>query len=335
MSAEPDALPTLTTARTTSWLRRLLLLVIFASICAIGSWHLWHQLTLPPRDFPTATSFTINPGAGLQTVAAELHQAGYIRSRWRFYILMTTEFDPRTIKAGAYTFTTPASMYQIGQRITAGGERTDLIRVTFIEGERVSQFAERASAVLPEFDTDAFVALATPYEGQLFPDTYLIPPDFTAPDLIELLRSTYTQRLAPLQDKIANHQLAEAGIITLASIVEREANTPESKRLVAGILLDRMTIGMPLQADASIEYVLDKPLSQLTPADLEIDSPYNTYLNRGLPPTPIGNPGLTAIEAVLEPTPSDYLFYITGNDGNFYYARTYEEHQRNIARYLR
>jgi UPF0755 protein len=92
---------------------------------------------------------------------------------------------------------------------------------------------------------------------------------------------------------------------------------------------------MPLQADASIEYVLNKPLKELTPDDLKIDSPYNTYLNKGLPPTPIGNPGADAINAVIDPTPTDYLFYITGTDGTFYYAETYEEHKRNIARYLK
>ncbi len=96
-----------------------------------------------------------------------------------------------------------------------------------------------------------------------------------------------------------------------------------------------MKEGMPLQADASIEYILDKPLKELTPDDLKIDSPYNTYTNRGLPPTPIGNPGIEAIKAVLNPTPSQYVFYITDNEGVFHYAVTYDEHKENIAKYLR
>ena len=122
-------------------------------------------------------------------------------------------------------------------------------------------------------------------------------------------------------------------ILILASILEREANTPESKGLVSSVLQNRIAVGMPLQADASIEYS-DKPW-ELTPDDLKIDSPYNTYTNPGLPPTPIGNPGLTAIEAVLSPTQSPYFFYITGKDGEFYYAETYDEHLLNIERYLR
>ncbi len=333
---EPETSPTNpTTSARFPWWRIFVYAFGLLGFIGIMAWSWIQTLHYPPANFPSAEAFVIEPGAGLRTVTADLYQAGFIRSRWLFYSLFTQEFDPRQIRAGRYRFEQPLSARDIAQRIVAGGERPDLLRLTFIEGERVTQFAARAHTVIPDFDIETFITLATPYEGQLFPDTYVVPPDFTAEQLFTLLRETYTERMAPLQSAIANHQLSEMGIITLASIVEREANTPESKGLVAGILLDRLTIGMPLQADASIEYVLDKPLSELTPADLRIDSPYNTYLNRGLPPTPIGNPGLTAIMAVLEPTPSDYLFYITGRDGNFYYARTYEEHQRNIARYLR
>jgi UPF0755 protein len=105
-------------------------------------------------------------------------------------------------------------------------------------------------------------------------------------------------------------------------------------KMVSGILQNRLSIGMALQTDASIEYVLDKPLSELSAEDLDLDTPYNTYMYPGLVPTPIGNPGLLAIDAVLNPTPSDFFYYITGNDGNFYYAETFEEHKQNIYKYL-
>ncbi|HMA78462.1 MAG TPA: endolytic transglycosylase MltG, partial [Candidatus Paceibacterota bacterium] len=119
-----------------------------------------------------------------------------------------------------------------------------------------------------------------------------------------------------------------------------EANTPESMRTVAGILLNRLAIGMPLQADATIEYVLEDPLHELPPGQLavalrEVESPYNTYKNLGLPPTPIANPGRQALAAILNPVKSDYLYYITGRDGDFYYATTYAQHQRNIETHLR
>jgi UPF0755 protein len=297
---------------------------------------LWLQrLPTPPEAFPINATFTIAPGSSLPGIAAALYEGQYIRSELLFYLLMHWYFDPRSIKASTYRFTEPLTMHQIGERITRGEYSADLVRITLIEGERASVFANRVATTLPEFNATEFVALAEPVEGTLFPETYFVPPDYTATDLFTLLTTTYEERIAPLRTQFDAHQLDERGVITLASIVEREANTPESKKLVAGILLSRLSIGMPLQADASIEYVLDKPLGELTPADLDRDTPYNTYLYRGLPPTPIGNPGLTAIDAVLNPTESPYLFYITGNDGNFYYAETYDEHQRNIARHLR
>jgi len=124
-------------------------------------------------------------------------------------------------------------------------------------------------------------------------------------------------------------------VINMASLLEREANTEESMKMVSGILQNRLAEGMRLQADASLEYVLNRPLGTLTAEDLEIDSPYNTYRYDGLPPTPIGNPGLTSIMAVLEPTPSDYFYYLTDEDGEFHYAKTFDEHRANIKRYLR
>jgi UPF0755 protein len=154
------------------------------------------------------------------------------------------------------------------------------------------------------------------------------------------MRETYTQTTQPLREQIAASSLTENEMLILASILEREANSPESMSIVSGILQNRLAIGMPLQADATIEYVLDTPLGELPPGQLaaklrELDSPYNTYLYLGLPPTPIGNPGLTAITAVLNPRETPYFYYVTGNDGKFYYAESYNEHLRNIDRYLR
>lgn len=169
----------------------------------------------------------------------------------------------------------------------------------------------------------------------MFPDTYFVPVDYTEQQLLDLMLETFEQKTADLQPMIESHSLSLDEILILASIIEREANSPESKKLVSSVLQNRLQTGMPLQADASIEYILEKPLSELTPEDLEIESSYNTYLNTGLPPTAIGNPGLDAITAVLEPAESEYYYYITGNDGEFYYAETYQRHLINIEKYLR
>ncbi len=309
-------------------------LVVIALVTITAGWFL-ARLNQAPSTFPVGTPITISPGTSVKAITEELAAAGVVRSATWLYVLLSWSHDPTNIKASTYIFPEPLTTDAVAKRLTEGDYLSTLIRVTHIEGERVRQLAERVGNELPNFDTNAFIALAEPYEGTLFPDTYLVPPTFTAEDVFTLLRNAYDEQLTVLRPIIATQPLSETDVIILASIVEREANELESKRTVAGILLSRLAIGMPLQADASIEYVLDKPLSQLTPEDLKRDTPYNTYLNQGLPPTPIGNPGLDAINAVLDPIDSPYLFYITGNDGTFYYAETYSEHQRNIERYLR
>jgi UPF0755 protein len=289
----------------------------------------------PTENFPVGTEVVIEIGLTTAEITTKLYDQGVIRSPLLFQLVLTFLHDPRDVKASTYIFAEPLTTRAVAERLMLGDYGNDLVRFIHYEGEPRREIARRASQVLRDFNPDEFMTASAGLEGKLFPDTYLLPKNFTARELIELLSSTYENRVGPLRPAIADSGLTEDEVITLASILEREANTPQSKGLVAGIFLRRLEIGMPLQADASIEYVLDKPLSELTAADLDKPSPYNTYLNTGLPPTPIGNPGLTAIQAVLEPTPSPYLFYLTGNDGEFYYATTYEEHQRNINRYLR
>ncbi len=149
------------------------------------------------------------------------------------------------------------------------------------------------------------------------------------------MRAEYEAKMAPLRDSIATSSFSETEIIIIASLLEREANDDTSMRMVSGIIQNRLDIGMPLQIDATLDYLLDKASHELTLDDLEIDSPYNTYVYKGLPPTPIANPGLTAIRAALEPTASSYLYYLTDDEGVFHYAETHEEHTANKARYLR
>lgn len=293
------------------------------------------NLNEAPSDFPVNEPIAITPGSGVKSITELLAQKNIVQSGTLLYYVLVGFYDPTQIKASTYVFNEPLSTIQIAERLTQGDFDTDLIRFTHYEGERATQIAEHASKMLPNFNTEEFITKAESLEGKLFPDTYFIPQTFDDADLINLLQNTFTDKTKPLQEQISNSSLAEEEIIILASIIEREANSIESKKMVSGILQNRMDIDMPLQADASIEYILDKPLAELKPSDLEIDTPYNTYLYKGLPPTPIGNPGLDAIAAVLEPTESEYLFYITGYDGEFYYAKTYEQHLANIDRYLR
>ena len=276
----------------------------------------------------------------VRDIAREFAGANVVRIQSLLYAALVFNYDPTEIKASEYVFTEPLTTLQIAKRLTEGDYNSELVRLTFIEGERATTYGERAATVLENFDAETFRELAEPLEGKLYPETYLVPPDFTEAQLVDHLVAGYETAIAPRRASIEASPFSEYEVLILASIIEREANTPDSMRMVSGILQNRLALGMPLQADATIEYALDMPIAKLPEGQLaaelrETDSPYNTYLNKGLPPTPIGNPGIEAITAVLEPTPSRYLFYITGNNGEFYYAETLVEHNENIARYLR
>lgn len=321
--------------RTTPIRKILLLTLAILSVLAVSVFIWLLVKTNAPANFPTESTITIAPGTSVSEIVEQFQTRNYVKSSELLYVVLTLLHDTKDIKAGTYTFNEPLSVFAVADLITQIGPKDDLISVTIPEGTRVRAIAVIADELLPKFNSSTFVSYAEEDEGRLFPDTYFVPDTFTDSALYDLMRETYEEKVGPLREQIEAHPLTEAEILVLASIIEREANSEESMRMVSGILQNRLDIGMALQADASIEYVLDKPLSKLTPADLEIDSPYNTYLNRGLPPTPIGNPGLTAIEAVLEPAESDFFYYITDDSGTFHYARTLDEHNLNIARYLR
>lgn len=312
--------------------------VTLAAIFAIGltlALLLFLYLARPPADFPVDSTLNIAPGENVRTIVNNFAAAEYVRSSDLLYLVLIMLHDATDIQAGVYEFTTPASVVEVARLITEVGPKDELVKITIPEGLPSKKIATIAEEVLPNFDAEAFLSLASNDEGILFPDTYFVPKDFTAEQLHALLRRTFQEKVEALFEESPASNLTTEEVIILASILEREANSPESMALVSGVLHNRLAIDMPLQADATIEYILDKPLSELVPADLEVDSPYNTYLYRGLTPTPIGNPGLVAIEAALNPTSSDYFYYITDAEGEFHFGKTFDEHRENIARYLR
>jgi UPF0755 protein len=292
-------------------------------------------LTQPPVDFPVSTTIEVESGMSISAITKQLESQNVVKSALLLYVVLLTSYEPENVKASTYYLDTPMSVFAVAEMLVRGDFNSNLISFTHIEGERASHVAENAALQLIDFDAAEFMMLASTFEGKLFPETYRIPKDFTEAELLNLMLETYEKNIVPLRERFKLVDLREEEVIILASIIEREANSIESMKMVSGILQNRLRIGMGLQVDASMEYILDKPLQELTAEDLKIDSPYNTYLYRGLTPTAIGNPGLDAITAVLEPTPSEYMFYITGDDGNFYYAETFDEHKANIARYLK
>lgn len=295
---------------------------------------LWQQ-TLPPKNFPIESAVTIPRGLSASAIAHLLEEQNVVKSNLLLYLILIWYHDPANIQAGTFVYQEPQNVWQVAERLTLASGAENLVAVTLPEGFTIREFATIASTSLQNFDRDYFIDLGAGREGYFFPDTYYLPNDFTAKELATLLTDTYHQKTESLKEEMNNHPLGEDGVITLASLLEREANSEESMNVVSGILQNRLAIDMALQIDASIEYILNRPLSQLEASDLEIDSPYNTYIYRGLPPTPIGNPGLMAIKAVLHPVESEFFYYLTDAEGNFHYAKTFDEHKKNIAKYLK
>ena len=320
-----------------TYFKRLFLLPLFVMLLFLGGLAYLKGLAAPPDDFPVAVPIVVESGAGVRDITDQLQRDRIIKSSGLLYYTLKFFYDTTKLKASTYVFEEPISTFAVADRLIKGEFGNDLVKITLIEGQRARAVADKAAEILPAFNKPRFIVEAEKHEGKLYPDTYKVPKTFTDVELLDLMRQTFEEKVArPYRSEIAKHKLNLDEIVILASILEREANSEESMKMVSGILQNRLAIGMPLQADASLEYVLDKELAALTAEDLkEVDSPYNTYLYPGLPPTAIGNPGQTAILAVLRPTESDYLYYLTDREGNFHYAKTYAEHLKNINRYLR
>ena len=322
-------------------------LIAYAVILVVLSFGIYFfaQSMADPVD-PSQTDtqiFVIKKGQAVDSIGQSLQEAGLIKSPLGFKYVVARHGLSKNLQAGTFRLSPSMSSYEIAQELTHGTLDT---WVTLIEGWRREEMAAALAAAFAEhgvdFDEDEFLTLTKGQEGYLFPDTYLFPLSADEEMVVSVLANTFNQKVTQgLAQDIANSNLTLNQILTLASLVEREANTDESRKIVAGILLNRLNNDWPLQVDATLQFVLGyDPVSQSwwkppTVAQKELNSPYNTYQNPGLPPAPIASPSLASIEAVLSPTPTDYWYYLTGNDGNMYYAKTLEQHNQNIANYLR
>lgn len=209
------------------------------------------------------------------------------------------------------------------------------ITVTIPEGLNTRQIAD----ILEKnnlFAASEFSKLAAADEGYLFPDTYRLYKTATPEEVISKMKANFTKKLTQdILDEISAQKKDLGEIVTMASILEEEVKSTEDRKIVAGILWKRMSLNIGLNVDSSLTYILGKTSAELTETDLKNNSPYNTYTHRGLPPTPISNPGMDALLAALRPTTTKYFYYLSGKDGVTHYATTLEEHALNKRRYLR
>ncbi|TSC63579.1 MAG: UPF0755 protein, partial [Microgenomates group bacterium Gr01-1014_93] len=271
---------------------------------------------------------------GVSAIAERLKDENLIRSTLAFKIYARQNNLVSRIQAGSFKLSPSMSVPEIANTLTVGA---DDIWVTLIEGWRVEEMADELSEKL-KVKSEKFIEEAK--EGYMFPDTYLFPKDATAEYIASTLKNTFNQRYSDeIKEKIRKQGLTEEEGVILASLVEREGRSDKVRSEVAGILLKRLNIGMKLDVDATVQYALGYQPSEkswwkrhITKEDKLIDSAYNTYTHRGLPPAPICNPGLASLEAVANANPNTpYLYYYHDSKGNSHYGKTLEDHLENVA----
>lgn len=259
-----------------------------------------------------------------------------IHSTYMFEVVARMYGAKTQVVAGEYFFPSAQNVLTVARRLAHGDYELIPVKVTIPEGVNSFQMANILAQKIPDFDKQAFLEDSQSKEGYLFPDTYFFLPGQDPLVIISTLESNFQRHIT---DPAAEQQITMFGkpladIVTMASLLEKEANDSVSRRMIAGILWHRIAIGMPLQVDAVFPYILGKNTFQLSRADLRTDSPYNTYINKGLPPGPITNPGLDSILAAANPTKSNYLFYLSDMHGNFHYSVNYKEQLSNQKKYL-
>jgi len=239
----------------------------------------------------------------------------------------------KSLQAGDYFFSNPESALSIAPRISSGVYGLVPERITIPEGLNIFQIAEIFKKYFLWFDVEEFVANAP--EGYLFPDTYFFLPNVSADDVIRAMTQNFDRHIVAVTEDVEKFGKPLSDVIKMASILEEEARIFETRQIVAGVLWKRLDKGMLLQVDASFSYVNGKNSFTLTTADLQIDSPYNSYKYKGLPPTPISNPGLEAIQAAITPVETPYFYFLTDNTGVMRYGASYDDHLKNRRLYLR
>ena len=284
--------------------------------------------------------FTVRPGMSVSEIGKELYERGIIDSEMKFWWTAKLNGFENKVKSGTFAMQTGMTPRDALEILVYGNTVT--IRFTIPEGFSVRDIAQRLDDE-GLVKADAFISLAKTYrpypyveehenvryavEGFLFPDTYEINGEFDAARIMQMMAENFDRRLTKdMRDRAREMDLSIYELVTLASLVEKEAYHEEDRPIIAQIFLKRLRLGMPLQADPTVQYLLDAPKEDLLYRDTEIESPYNTYQNVGLPPGPIASPGTASLMAVLHPADTNYLYFVADRNGNNYYATNYADH---------
>jgi UPF0755 protein len=324
------------------WLRFVVPLLVVALLGAAAAF------LISPTPALTEESLIVEiaPQAGATEIAERLREVGAVRSTWAFLAVSAVHGGVRRLKPGEYEFPKGASTLTVARMVESG--RVRQYPVLHPEGATISELARaleaarlaRTEDVLRVARDPAFLATqgieAPSIEGYLFPDTYQFVRGMRVEDILGRMIQRMRVKLGPeIVARSKARGLSVHRLLTLASIVEREAAVPEEQKLIAAVFWNRLQIDMPLQADPTVQYAVGKERRTLTRSDLQVDHPFNTYRHTGLPPGPIASPGIGAIEAALDPAPVKYLYFVAVSaDGRrHHFSTTVEEHNAAVTRY--
>ncbi|MBU1034743.1 endolytic transglycosylase MltG [Patescibacteria group bacterium] len=316
-----------------------LIIVLTAAAALFFVPETWLRLPLP--DAPRVR-IEISEGSNVSQVASLLQDKGLISSAFKYRIFAHWDELAKKPRAGEYDISVGTSYQQIARILATGPERNE-ISITIIEGWTIYDIQKKledlgvdvvpsdflAERFADEFDFLKDLPEGASLEGYLFPDTYRVWKDQLPDGLLRRQLLEFMSKTSGFGQEASKQGRSLSDVVTLASIIEKEARHDEDRPIVAGVFMNRLNIGMAMQSDATLNYVIMSGRDRLTSADLEHDSPYNSYRNKGLPPGPIANPGMASLEAALNPAKTDFWYFLTDSSGKTLFAKTLEEHSRN------
>lgn len=331
------------------WPKRLVIILIVATIGVVGATAIvrrtyYEKLKPVSSTVQEAKLITVEKGASVDAIAKQLQDAGLIRSAWAFKLYVSSKEVRNALQAGTYSLSSSQSVAQIVSQLSHGKVATNL--VTILPGWRIDQVRTALiSYGFPEKDVDAALDpenhLANPalvdkpdtasLEGYIYPDSYEKSSSTTAQEIIEQALSEMHKKITPtMRDSFAEQGLSTYQALIVASMVEKEVSTQQDRNQVAQVFIKRLRIGMSLGSDVTAFYGATVAHQK---ASTTYDSPYNTLLHKGLPPTPISNVSDSSLKAVAQPAQTDWLYFVAGDDGTTHFSKTLDEHNAAVSQY--
>ncbi len=329
----------------------LIVLIIFVAIIIGSFFYFRYQAYHSHGSYQSVRMFKIEKGEGNGAVSGKLKEAGLISGKIYFYYYMRTNGLINKILPGDYELSGKMTIPEIANTITQ--EQNKFLKVTFPEGWDSRKMAERLAAngfsgqeflnivknptwdLTKNYSFFSMLPKNTSLEGYLFPDTYFFSQKLSTEEVVKKILSNFDNKLAPeMKEEIKKQGKSLEDVVTMASIIEREVQSDGDKKIVSGIFWNRVKNGQPLQSCATIAYILGENKKQYSFEDTRIESPYNTYLNKGLPPGPISNPGIASIEAAINPENTAFNYFLSDPDtGKTVFSKTIDEHNANKVKF--